>query len=306
MPIKVRQTRAAARDAAVQDHDVIVGQARRRGGQRRGVASSEATGTASVWPRCRCWQSGRDGPAVAHVEPRQSSCARAGSSGASLVTLTWTRLRRRFRLLGPAIPGPGPVPNPDTVPKNFTLRAGSPTAIAVRSTPRKVPEPWRRRCPGTRPSGNASRSSGGRHGRRGWPPARRRPSPRAPGRLRRPRPSGASRLRASPPGWQLSGILPRSKLTLPSAIEVDLSQVYAPASDLPRDRLRRHPPSGKGVVHPGGRLPPRRRGRPGRQLRAQAGQHRDLSARARACRPSTESTPHRSRTISAPRRSASR
>ena len=77
------------------------------------------------------------------------------------------------------------------------------------------------------------------------------------------------------------------------------------ASDLPRDRLRRHTPSGEGLVHPGGRLHPGRRGRPGRELRAQAGQHGHLLPGVRADRPPDQPA-RRSRTISARPRSASR
>ena len=57
------------------------------------------------------------------------------------------------------------------------------------------------------------------------------------------------------------------------------------AAHLPGDRLRRHFPCREGLVHPGGCFHLRRRGRPGRKLRAQAGQHRHLLPGVRADRP---------------------
>ena len=70
---------------------------------------------------------------------------------------------------------------------------------------------------------------------------------------------------------QKSGLLPRDKLTLESALQVNLSKETVRLPLYPGTARR----LSEGLVRPSGRLRCRAGARPGRELRAQARQHRD-------------------------------
>ena len=109
------------------------------------------------------------------------------------------------------------------------------------------------------------RGGGGRQSGAGWLGRRR---------ARRHRPRRPSELADSGP---ISGLLPRDHLTEESAIQVDLSKETV---RLPLYKGTRQRPDG--LVRAARRLRRRARPRPGRQLRAQARQHRDRLPRLRA------------------------
>ena len=77
---------------------------------------------------------------------------------------------------------------------------------------------------------------------------------------------------------QLTGLLPRDKLTLESAIDVNLSKETVRLPLYPGTPAHAE----EGLVRAAGRLRRRSRPRPGRELRTQAGQHRDQRPGRRA------------------------
>ena len=277
----------------MQDHDVIGGQARAAAGERRACRVERGDPHRTVCGHdVVAGSSGRDGPAGAHVvvqqfQSRSGQIRREpGDADVDVVNVV------EFGLLGLAVLGPGSCAEPEYRPEEFhaasrvadrdsgVIDAKKGTgAIGGAPLPRDAPL---RECEQFQPvavmvgGGGRQHVAGHRRGHRDGCVGRARPGGADSGRVHR---AGAAQRH---PAREQADPAKRHRGRPQPGIRA--------ASDLPRDRLRRHPPSGKGVVHPGGRLHPRRRGRPGRQLRAQAGQHRDLLPGVRADRPPNQ--PH--------------